>query len=186
MNRMPRRLLAAALAAAVLPPAAVVAQDAASSSMKAPAADAAFVKQASAAGLAEVALGQLGADKGQSQDTKTFGQQMVTDHTKANDELTRIAGTKGLTPSSEPMPADQKAAKAIEAKSGDAFDKAFAAKMVADHKKAVALFTKESTSGKDPELKAFATQTLPTLKQHLEMAQQLGGGKDAGRAMASH
>jgi len=182
MNRTSRRILAAALTAAVMLPGAVMAQNGSTATAKAPAADAMFVKEASAAGLAEVALGQLGADKGSSQDTKTFGQQMVTDHTKANDELKSIATAKGLTPASEPMPADQKAAKAMEARSGDAFDKAFAAKMVADHKKAVALFTKESTSGKDPELKAFATKTLPTLKQHLEMAQQLDGGK----AMASH
>lgn len=186
MNRIPRRMLAAALAAAMLLPAAAFAQDAASSSSAKAPADVAFVKQASAAGLAEVALGQLGADKGQSQDTKTFGQQMVTDHTKANDELKTIASAKGLTVSSEPMPEDQKAAKAIEATSGDAFDKAFAAKMVADHKKAVALFTKESTNGKDPELKAFAAQTLPTLKEHLDMAQKLSNGKDAGKAMPSH
>jgi len=164
MNRMPRRLLAAALATAVILPGAAFAQDAASASSGHAAADAAFVKQASAAGLAEVALGQLGASQG-----------MVTDHTKANDELKSIASGKNLTVASAPMPADEKAAAALGKKSGDAFDQAFAKKMVADHQKAVALFTKESTSGKDPELKAFATKTLPTLKDHLEMAKKLPG-----------
>ena len=181
MNRMPRRLLAAALAAAVILPGAAFAQDAASASSGHAAADAAFVKQASAAGLAEVALGQLGASQGNSADVKQFGQQMVTDHTKANDELKSIAGSKNLTVASAPMPADEKAAAALGKKSGDAFDQAFAKKMVGDHEKAVALFTKESTSGKDPELKAFAAKTLPTLKDHLEMARKLPGAAASGK-----
>lgn len=176
MNRMPRRLLAAALAAAVVLPAAVMAQDHPASSSVAAAPDAPFVQKASASGLAEVALGQLGSSQGSSADTKAFGAQMVKDHSAANDELKSIASGKNMTVAAEPMPADQKAAAAMGKKSGADFDKAFAKKMVADHQKAVALFTKESSSGKDPELKAFATKTLPTLKEHLEMAKKLPGG----------
>lgn len=176
MNRMPRRLLVAALAAAVALPAAVVAQDRPASSNVAAAPDAAFVQKASASGLAEVALGQLGSSQGNSADTKAFGAQMVKDHTAANNELKSIAGGKNMSMATTPTPADEKAATAMSKKTGDDFDKAFAKKMVADHQKAVALFTKESTSGKDPELKAFATKTLPTLKEHLEMAKKLPGG----------
>lgn len=139
-------------------------------------ADAAFVKMASAAGLAEVSLGKLGAEKGTSEAVKTFGQTMVDDHTKANDELKGIASGKSIPVSAEPMPADVKAASMIEKKEGAAFDTAFKTKMVADHQKVIKLFTKESTSGKDADLKAFATKTLPTLKHHLEMAKALPAG----------
>ena len=71
------------------------------------------------------------------------------------------------------MPADVEAAALIAKKDGAAFDAAFKTKMVADHEKVIKLFTTESTSGKDADLKAFATKTLPTLKHHLEMAKQL-------------
>jgi putative membrane protein len=135
--------------------------------------DTAFVKQASAGGLAEVSMGKLGAEKGASDDVKTFGQTMVDDHTKAGDELKTIAAGKSIPVSTAPMPADAEAAAMIGKKDGAAFDAAFKTKMVADHEKVIKLFTTESTTGKDPELKAFATKTLPTLKHHLEMAKQL-------------
>jgi len=139
--------------------------------------DAAFVKAASAAGLTEVNLGNLATQKGGSDDVKTFGKTMVTDHTLAGDELKAIASKKSLPVSSEPMPADAKAAEEMGKKSGAAFDQVFRQKMVADHQKAIKLFTTESTTGKDADLKAFATKTLPTLKHHLEMAQNLPEAK---------
>lgn len=141
--------------------------------------DAMFVKNASAAGAAEVALGKLGQSQGQSDQVKQFGAQMVKDHTAANDELSSIASEKGLTVATDPSAKDAAAAKMIGAKQGAAFDTAFSKKMVMDHKQAVALFTQEANSGKDSDLKAFAAKTLPTLKQHLEMAQSLPGGSKA-------
>jgi putative membrane protein len=138
--------------------------------------DAMFVKKASAAGAAEVALGKLGQSQGQSDQVKQFGAQMVKDHTAANDELSSIASEKGLTVATDPSPKDAAAAKMIGAKQGAAFDTAFSKKMLMDHKQAVALFTQEANSGKDSDLKAFAAKTLPTLKHHLEMAQSLPMG----------
>jgi len=135
--------------------------------------DAMFVRKASAAGAAEVALGKLGQSQGQSDQVKQFGAQMVKDHTAANDELSSIASEKGLTVATDSSAKDAAAAKAIGAKQGAAFDAAFSKKMLTDHKQAVALFTKEADSGKDSDLKAFAAKTLPTLKHHLEMAQSL-------------
>jgi putative membrane protein len=120
-----------------------------------------------------VSLGKLGAEKGASDYVKTFGQTMVDDHTKAGDELKTIAARKSIPVSTAPMPADAEVATMIGKKDGAAFDAAFKTKMVADHEKVIKLFTTESTAGKDPELKAFATKTLPTLQHHLEMAKQL-------------
>jgi putative membrane protein len=98
---------------------------------------------------------------------------MVDDHTKAGDELKTIAAGKSIPASTAPMPADAEAAAMIGKKDGAAFDAAFRTKMVADHEKVIKLFTTESTSGKDADLKAFATKTLPTLRHHLEMARHL-------------
>jgi putative membrane protein len=139
--------------------------------------DAKFVEAASAAGLAEVSLGRLGGSQGQSAEVKAFGQEMLEDHTKANDELKTIASGKSIPVSTAPMAADTKAAAMIGNKHGAEFDTAFKKKMVADHEKVVKLFTKESTDGKDPDLKAFATKMLPDLKDHLQMAQQLPAAK---------
>jgi putative membrane protein len=143
------------------------------SSIQSDAPDARFVKAASASGLAEVSLGKLGASQGQSQAVKAFGQQMVEDHTKANEELKTIASGKSLPLSTEPMATDAKQAAMIAGMQGTSFDAAFKKKMVEDHQKAVTLFTKESTGGTDADLKAFAAKTLPTLQHHLQMAQQL-------------
>jgi putative membrane protein len=144
-----------------------------SPSAKSNAPDALFVQEASASGLAEVELGKLGASQGQSSAVKTFGQQMVDDHTKANEELKTIASGKSIEVSAMPPPDSAKAAANMTKLSGNEFDAAFKKRMVKDHEKAVKLFSKESSSGKDAELKAFATKTLPTLQHHLEMARQL-------------
>jgi putative membrane protein len=95
---------------------------------------------------------------------------MVTDHSKANDELKKIATTKNITLPA--LPADElKATKDRLSKlSGADFDREYMSMMVAGHDKAVAAFQEESTDGSDPELKAFATKTLPTLLEHQSLA----------------
>ena len=149
---------------------------AASSGMSSPmagatsAADKSFAMQAAKGGMGEVALGQMAQQKAGSDAVKQFATHMVDDHTKANDELKQIASTKNITLPSAP-PSDAKTRK-LEGMSGAGFDKAYMAMMLTDHKKTIALFQKEANSGKDADLKAFASKTLPTLKSHLEMVQQ--------------
>ncbi|NID15498.1 DUF4142 domain-containing protein [Luteibacter yeojuensis] len=176
MNRMPHRILATALAAAAVLPAVTLAQASGAPSKVAASADTAFVRKASAGGLAEVALGQLAASQGSSAGTKAFGERMVKDHTAANEELKGIASSKNMTVSPALMARDKETAAKLGKKSGAEFDKAYAKMMVADHEEDVVLFTKEANEGKDPELKAFAAKTLPTLKEHLDMAKKLPGG----------
>lgn len=133
-----------------------------------------FIQEAGTAGENEVALGQLGSTNGKSGDTQSFGRQMVTDHTRANEKLTAIAVKKGTSIPSAPV-AETRETERIGKLSGGAFDQAFAKKMVADHQKAVALFEKEAKESKDQDLRAFATETLPTLRHHLTMAEKLPG-----------
>ena len=133
--------------------------------------DTKFVKEAASGGMEEVELGQLAVSKASDPDVKSFGQKMVDDHSKANDQLKQIASQKGVT-----LPTGlnnmQKHDKSKLAKlSGGAFDRAYISMMVKDHKKDVADFQKESNHGKDSDVKGFATSTLPTLQDHLKMAQ---------------
>jgi len=132
--------------------------------------DQSFVMEAAKGGMAEVELGKLAADKASNPDVKKFGQRMVDDHSKANDELKAIAGRKNITLPAGPD-AKQKAMYDRLAKlSGAAFDRAYMQAMVTDHVTDVAAFKREAQTGKDPDIKDFATKTLPTLEDHLKMA----------------
>ena len=141
--------------------------------------DAAFVKNAAADGVAEVKLGELARDKAENPAVKEFGAMMATDHGKANEELAAIATAKGIEVPSE-LDGKHKSLHAKLSKlSGAEFDKEYSSEMVKAHKKAVSDFEKASKSAKDPEVKAFAEKTLPTLKHHLEKAQSLQSGEKA-------
>jgi putative membrane protein len=123
--------------------------------------------------MAEVELGQLAVQKASSDDVKKFGQRMVDDHSKANDKLKEVASNEGITLPAEPS-AKQKATKMRLSKlSGDAFDKAYMKDMLQDHKQDVAAFQKESSTGKDSGIKNFASETLPTLQDHLKDAETI-------------
>ena len=132
--------------------------------------DASFLKKAAMGGMEEVELGKIAAEKATDPDVKKFGQKMVDDHSKANDELMKLAQQKNLE---VPRELDAKAKKEVDRfnkLSGAAFDKAYMKEMVSDHKKDVAEFQKAANTAKDSDVKNFATTTLPTLKEHLEMA----------------
>ena len=146
---------------------------------KAASADQSFVMKAAKGGMAEVQLGQLATEKASSEEVKKFGQRMVTDHGKANDELKSLAQEKHVTLPTE-VDAKAKATHDRLAKmSGAAFDRAYMQHMLADHRTDVNEFKKESTSGKDPDVKAWAGKTLPTLEEHLRLAQ------DANKAVGT-
>jgi putative membrane protein len=135
--------------------------------------DRAFVLEAGPGGLAEVELGKLAAQKGQSADVKRFGQRMVSDHSKANAELKKLAASKGITLPAE-MNAEQKAERDKLAKlSGPEFDREYMALMVEDHDKDVAAFEEEAKDGSDPDIKSFAAKTLPTLQEHQRMSKEI-------------
>jgi putative membrane protein len=136
-------------------------------------ADSKFAKDAAMGGMEEVQLGQLAAQKATDPDVKSFGQRMVDDHTKANDQLKQVASQKGMTLPTDLSTLQKHDMDKLSAMSGAAFDKAYVSMMVKDHKKDVADFKKEAKSGKDSDLKSFASTTLPTLQDHLKMVQDI-------------
>jgi putative membrane protein len=143
------------------------------SSSKMSSADTKFMKGAATGGMEEVELGKLAAQKASNPDVKSFGQKMVDDHSKANDQLQQLAGQKGVTlPTSMSTMQKHDMAK-LEKLSGAAFDSAYVSMMVKDHKKDVAEFQHASKSAKDSDLKSWASTTLPTLQDHLKMVQDI-------------
>jgi putative membrane protein len=130
------------------------------------------MNKAAQGGQAEVELGQLATQKGQSDDVKKFGQHMVDDHSKANDQLKSLAGQKGVTLPTDVSAKDKALKDRLSNLSGAQFDHAYMTAMVKDHKEDIAEFKKEANSGKDSDVKNWASQTLPTLEDHLKMAEQ--------------
>jgi putative membrane protein len=130
--------------------------------------DSAFYKNAAEGGISEVELGNLAQTKSNNDSVKEFGAMMVKDHSAANDKLKTVAASKNVSlPTSASV--GQMATKAkLEVLSGDAFDKSYIKGMIKDHEEDIALFKKEAASGQDPDAKAFAVATLPTLRAHLK------------------
>jgi putative membrane protein len=167
--RIPAATAAAFIAFASLAHAQSPAPSSPSTPAKVASADRSFATKAAAAGTAEIADAQIALKNSSRQDVKDFAQRMVTDHTKANDQLKSIASSEGITLPSGESAADQKKTDALQKLNGAAFDRKYIQGQRTAHKQAVALFTKESKSGKDSQLKSFANQTLPTLEDHLKM-----------------
>jgi putative membrane protein len=149
-------------------------------------ADKTFVEKAAIGGMAEVQLGNLAQQKAASEDVKKFAARMVQDHSKANDELKQIAGTKGVQLPSGLDKKHQSDMDRLQKMSGADFDKAYMSHMVDDHKHDVADFKKEASSGSDSDIKGFAAKTLPTLEEHLQLAQTTNDAvKKSGAKTAS-
>ena len=135
---------------------------------------AAFVKMAGQAGLAEIEAGKMALSKSQDPQIRSFAQRMVADHGKANAELAGLAKAKGIH-EPERLDSDHRAMlDSLQAKSGPAFDAAYAQHMKMDHTKAVALFEGASRS-EDADLAGFAQKTLSTLQEHQQLAARLPG-----------
>lgn len=135
--------------------------------------DVAFAMKAAQGGLAEVQLGKLAAEKGGSPDVKSFGQMMVDDHSKANDQLKSVAEKQNITLPTTLAPKDQSLYDKLQGMSGADFDKTYVKAMVKDHQEDVKEFQKESQKGKNEEIKQFAATTLPVLQTHLDKIKQI-------------
>jgi putative membrane protein len=151
-----------------------------SSSSRLSAGDTKFVRDAGESGMAEVQLGQLGVQKATNADVKTFAQRMIDDHTQANTQLQQLASQKGVTLPTDLSMLHKHASTQLSKLSGAEFDRAFMDQMVMDHQKVVAEFDRVSKGGRDSDVKGFASTNLPTMQDHLRMAQDLDsrvGGK---------
>jgi putative membrane protein len=143
--------------------------------------DQSFVADAAKGNREEVVLGKMVAAKTKDPNVRGFAQMMVKDHTAALNDLQQVAQTKNIT-LPEGLPDDATALQSkLSSENGKTFDKDYMDAMVDDHKKDVSEFQDATQNVKDPDVKQWATKTLPTLQKHLDKAQQidakLGGGK---------
>jgi putative membrane protein len=139
--------------------------------------DAAFYKKAAEGGMAEVEMGKLAQEKSSTASVKEFGAMMVADHSAANQKLKAIAAGKNIKlPMS--ISVGQTATKTkLEALSGATFDKSYIKGMVKDHQEDIKEFQTEATSGQDPDARAYAATTLPTLTAHLKKIQSIAAAQ---------
>jgi putative membrane protein len=135
--------------------------------------DATFINTAGEAGIAEVKFGELAEKKATTVAIRNFAAQMVHDHSAANVKLAALANQKQITPPSSMNSVHSSAYDALDKTRGRAFNKLYMDDQVSDHTQVVQAFTDEAQNGTDPDVRAFAQQMLPTLQNHLSMAQRL-------------
>lgn len=135
--------------------------------------DSEFMTKAASGGMLEVELGKVVATRAMTPEAKQVANHMVTDHTKANDELKSLAVKKGITlPATLGSDARDTYDDVVDEKGLD-LDKKYMKEMEEDHQDDVKLFTEASVRASDPDIKAFAAKTLPVLKEHLAMITQM-------------
>ena len=169
-----RQNMLAGLAAAALIAGTALAQSSSQSANRMTTADK-FMTSAAEGGMAEVAMGKIAVQNASDPKVKDFGQRMIDDHTKANDELQQVATRKNVTLPTAPDSKQKTTIARLNNLHGPEFDRVYMADMVKDHKDDVAEFQRASNNETDPDVKAFASKTLPTLQDHLKQAQDVEG-----------
>jgi len=141
--------------------------------------DADFLKAAAEASRTEVEAGKIAVAKGVNTQVKGFAQQMVDDHTKANDELDKLALAKGVVLPGGPTLTQKTKLELLSGRDGGGFDRRYTDTFaVGAHRDALRMFQKAAEKAADPDIKAFAAKMLPTLEHHFEMAKDLKGVVD--------
>ena len=132
-----------------------------------------FATKAAHTNMAEVQLGHLAQQKASNPDVKEFGERMVNDHTEAQAKLKDAAGRANVT---LPEGLDQKHKELkdqLQQKSGAAFDTMYINKMVEGHEQAVQMLKEAAANLSSEPLKQWASQTLPTIQDHLKRAREI-------------
>ncbi len=135
--------------------------------------DLAFMNAAAPGGMAEVELGKLAVSIAQNAEVKAFAQKMIEDHSKAGEELKRLAAQKKVMLPPDVLPTHKEIMDKLSKLSGADFDKEYVKAMVAAHEKDVTAFESVANGATDADVKAFAAKTLPILKMHLQMIKGL-------------
>jgi putative membrane protein len=138
-----------------------------------------FAAEAAEGNLMEIKLGELAQSNGASEEVRRLGKKMVNDHQRANEELSTLAASRGITLPTGLSEKGQKAVDKFSKKNGHDFDVAYTKCMVKDHKKDICKFKKEGKKGGDAQVKTWASNNVATLEQHKQLA------KDACKAIRS-
>jgi putative membrane protein len=142
--------------------------------------DAAFLQQAAMGGRAEVELSQMALRQSSRQDVRDLAQHMITDHTAANQQVQQLADARGITLPSQPDTQHRQLSEQLNNANGPSFDQLYLQTMLQDHRQTISMFERESQSAADPQIRSFATSTLPKLRDHLRMVESLTSGHGMG------
>lgn len=135
-----------------------------------------FVAKAASGGMMEVQLGQYASQNAVMPRVKSFGAMMVTDHTKANEELKTLAAAHSIAIPTDVAEEHKKHMDDLMQKKGKDFDQAYVDMMIDDHKKDISEFQKAASSLSDTTIRGFAQRTLPVLQKHLDSINAIKGG----------
>jgi putative membrane protein len=138
-----------------------------------------FLREAASANMMEVQLGQLAQSKASNAAVKQFGQRMVTDHNRLEQQLSSTVSRNGIELNAQLNSDHQAKVSRLQSLSGAEFDKAYMSMMIQDHQTDAAKFDQQSLSADSPQIRALATNALPILQQHLTLAQQVGAQVNA-------
>jgi len=134
-----------------------------------------FLSNAARSGMVEVQLGNMAAQKASSEDVKQFGERMATDHSQLGQKLQQLATNLGFQLPGDLKPEQQNLVSRLEKLSGKAFDREYIKEMVKDHAKDVSEFERAANQATNADIKQFASNALPTLRDHLNMAREIAG-----------
>jgi putative membrane protein len=134
-----------------------------------------FLSNAARGGMVEVQLGNMAAQKASSEDVKQFGERMATDHSQLGQKLQQLATNLGFQLPGDLKPEQQNLVSRLEKLSGKAFDREYIKEMVKDHAKDVSEFERAANQATNADIKQFASNALPTLRDHLNMAREIAG-----------
>jgi putative membrane protein len=134
-----------------------------------------FLSNAARGGMFEVQMGNLATQKGTSNEVKQFGERLSTDHGALGQRLQQLSSNLNFTPPQDLKPEQQSAVNRLEKLSGKAFDREFVKTMIGDHERTISAFERAESQATNPNIKQFASEALPTLRDHLRMARDLSG-----------
>ncbi len=152
------------------------------SDAKLSAVDRAFIETTAGGNLMAVELGKVARDKAASADVKSYADRIVKAHMQSGDELKRLAEKKGVTLPSKLNDKQAATVRQMRSMSGAEFDRSYMRMMLEDHRNEVASFRQEQRQASDPDLKTWVTETLPTLENHLRIAQNINSKLSVGKA----
>jgi putative membrane protein len=142
-------------------------------------ADSEFLKKAARGNLAEVEAGQLALQQALNPQVQRFGYQMVQDHSKANDKLKTVAESTGVQLPTEPSANEMQEVSKLKALNGEQFDHAYARAELKDHHQDIKDYENAAKTAQNPEVRAYAEQMLPTLKEHLAKVERMNVNEGA-------
>jgi len=140
-----------------------------------------FMANAARGGMLEVQLGNLAVQKASSNDVKQFAERMAADHSQLGQKLQQLASNLGVSLPQDLKPEQQNVVSRLEKLSGKAFDREFMKEMVSDHTKDVSEFERAASQSTNADIKQFASEALPTLRDHLKMAREIAAGKPGAK-----